>query len=78
MLKFNEALQWVGALFIITGHLLNTMGTAVHEDKWNILAFALGTIAFLAWTIRVANRPQMVVNLVAVATCSLGLYRAWG
>ena len=70
----NEALQWVGAVFIILGHSLNAVGDL---DPWNIVAFFLGTIAFLTWTIRVGNRPQGLVNVIAMATCLLGLLRAW-
>ncbi len=70
----NEVLQWVGAIFIILGHVLNAVG---NQDPWNIVAFFLGTIAFLAWTIRVGNRPQGLVNVIAMATCLLGLLRAW-
>ncbi len=76
--KLNEVLQWAGALFIIAGHLLNTAGTEVHGDKWNILAFTLGTICFMAWAVRVANKPQLMVNVVAITTCLVGLYKAWG
>ncbi len=77
-MKINDLLQWAGALFIIAGHLLNTAGADVHGDRWNILAFALGTVCFLAWTVRVANRPQMLVNVVAIATCTVGLFKAFG
>lgn len=73
-MKLNDALQWTGALFIIAGHILNAMAV----DGWNILAFTLGTVAFMAWAIRVANRPQTLVNVVAIATCLVGLYRAFG
>ncbi|NDD79090.1 MAG: hypothetical protein EBZ41_04420 [Actinobacteria bacterium] len=45
----NEVLQWTGALFIIAGHVLNT----INLDGWNILAFFIGTIAFMAWALRV-------------------------
>lgn len=76
--RLNEVLQWAGAVFIIAGHLLNTAGAEVHRDMWNILAFFIGTVAFLAWSVRVANKPQMLVNVVAIATCGAGLYRAWG
>ena len=72
--QIDEVLQWVGALFIIAGHVLNAMAI----DGWNILAFTLGTIAFLLWTIRVRNKPQFVVNAVAITTCLIGLYRAFG
>jgi hypothetical protein len=73
---FDEVLQWVGAVAIIAGHVLNAVGPKVYP--WNILAFTIGTIAFLIWTIRVANKPQMVVNLVALALGIVGLIGAWG
>ncbi len=76
--RLNELLQWTGAFFIGAGHVLNTLGSAYHRDFWNIAAFAVGTILFLAWTIRVANKPQMAVNVVALATMAVGLFRAWG
>ncbi len=70
----NNALQWVGAAFIIAGHILNAVGV----DGWNIAAFTVGTIAFMAWAIRVANTPQTIVNVVAITTCAIGLWRAFG
>ena len=73
----DEVLQWTGAFFITAGHVLNTMGSAYHKDVWNIIAFAVGTLLFLTWTIRVANKPQMAVNIAALATMSVGLFRAW-
>ena len=74
----NEVLQWTGAFFITAGHVLNTMGSAYHRDTWNIIAFAVGTLLFLTWTIRVANKPQMAVNIAALATMAVGLYKAVG
>lgn len=74
----DEVLQWTGAFFITAGHVLNTMGSAYHKDVWNIIAFAIGTLLFLTWTIRVANKPQMAVNIAALATMSVGLFRAFG
>jgi hypothetical protein len=70
----NSILQWIGALFIIAGHILNSMGA----DGYNIAAFAVGTIAFLAWSIRVANKPQTLVNAVAITVCTAGLFRVYG
>jgi hypothetical protein len=74
-LQFNDWLQWTGAFFISVGHVLNTMGSAYHEDFWNIAAFAVGTTAFLIWTIRVANKPQMAVNIVGLSAISVGLFK---
>ena len=73
---FDEILQWIGAVAIIAGHVLNAIGPATHP--YNIVAFTLGTIAFGIWSVRVANKPQLIVNVVAMTTCVLGLYNAWG
>ena len=75
-LEINEILQWTGAVFIIAGHSLNAVGPAVYP--YNILAVFLGTILFMAWSIRVANRPQLLVNIVALAIGLTGLVKAFG
>ena len=75
-LEINDILQWTGAVFIIAGHSLNAVGPAVYP--YNILAFFLGTILFMAWSIRVANRPQLLVNIVALVIGLTGLVKAFG
>lgn len=75
-LEINEILQWTGAVFIIAGHSLNAVGPAAYP--YNILAFFLGTVLFMAWSIRVANRPQLLVNIVALAIGLTGLVKAFG
>ena len=72
----DETIQWVGAVFIIAGHSLNAVGPAVYP--WNIVTFFAGTVAFLIWTVRVHNRPQMLVNVVALIIGATGLIRAFG
>lgn len=72
----DDALQWTGAVAIIAGHVLNSIGPSMYP--WNIAVFAVGTVAFLAWAVRVRNMPQGVVNLVALAIGLAGLYRAVG
>jgi energy-converting hydrogenase Eha subunit E len=74
-MKLNDILQWTGAVFIIAGHICNAIGPSVYP--YNIVAFTLGTIAFMSWTIRVKNRPQLIVNIVAIVTCLIGLVNAW-
>ena len=77
MLKsVDELLQWSGAVFIIAGHVLNAVGPATYP--YNIVAFFLGTILFLAWSLRVANKPQMLVNVVAIAITGAGMVKAFG
>ena len=75
-LEINEILQWTGAVFIIAGHSLNAVGPAAYP--YNILAFFLGTILFMAWSIRVANKPQLMVNIVALGIGVTGLVKAFG
>ena len=72
--QIDEVLQWTGAVAIIAGHVLNAIGPAVYP--YNIAVFAVGTVAFLAWALRVANKPQAVVNVVALAIGLVGLYNA--
>ena len=75
-IQVNEVIQWVGAVFIIAGHSLNAVGPAVYP--WNIVTFFAGTVTFLIWTLRVRNRPQMLVNVVALGIGATGLIRAFG
>ena len=75
-LEINEVLQWTGAVFIIAGHSLNALGPAAYP--YNIVAFFLGTILFMSWSIRVANKPQLLVNIVALAIGLTGLVKAFG
>ena len=70
-----DALQWTGAIAIIAGHVLNAVGPAAYP--YNIAVFAVGTVAFLAWAVRVRNVPQAVVNVVALTIGLVGLYNAY-
>ena len=73
-MKFNDIIQWIGAVTLIAGHSLNAAGPQFHP--WNIVAFAVGTLAFFIWTIRVRNVPQMTVNAVSITICVVGLFKA--
>ena len=74
--QIDEALQWTGAAAIIAGHSLNAVGPSMYP--YNVVVFAVGTVAFLTWALRVRNRPQAVVNLVSLAIGLVGLYKAFG
>jgi hypothetical protein len=74
--QIDNTLQWTGAAAIIAMHVLNAMGPEAYP--WNIVAAFVGTVAFLAWTIRVRNLPQFTVNVVALSIGFVGLYRAFG
>jgi len=74
--QIDNCLQWAGAVAIIAMHVLNAVGPAAYP--WNIVAAFAGTVAFLAWTVRVRNLPQFTVNVVALAIGFVGLYKAFG
>lgn len=70
----NEIIQWVGAIAIILGHVSNAIGPAAYPV--NVFAFAVGTVMFLWWSIRVKNRPQLTVNVIVSLIGLAGIYRA--
>ena len=74
-LQFNEVLQWAGTVCLLTMYTL--MSFHPHLHPWNIVAGLCGGACYLAWTIRVANKPQMIVNGVAIAIGAAGLFKAW-
>ena len=78
MFKSNEVLQWVGAVLIVAGHALNSLGSEYHRDFWNIASFTVGTALFLIWAVRVGNKPQATVNVISITIMLVGLYRALG
>lgn len=78
MSKTNEVLQWIGAVLIVAGHALNSLGSGYHRDFWNIASFTLGTALFLTWALRVGNKPQAAVNVISMTIMLVGLYKALG
>jgi len=44
---------------------------------WNIVAVCVGGLLYFTWSFRVQNKPQMIVNAVAIAIGVAGLFRAW-
>jgi len=76
MNKTNEIIQWLGAVAIVAGHVLNAVGPAAYP--YNIIVFAIGTVLFMTWAIRVKNRPQLMVNVVSLAIGLVGLFKAFG
>ena len=75
-LQFNEVLQLAGTVCLLAMYTL--MSFFPHLHPWNIVAGICGGACYLTWTIRVANKPQMIVNGVALAIGAAGLFKAWG
>ena len=72
----NNTLQWAGTVCLLTMYVL--MSFYPHLHPWNIVAGVLGGAFYLTWTIRVTNKPQMLVNVVAITIGLAGLYKVWG
>jgi len=72
----NNALQWAGTVCLLSMYMLMSFAPQLHP--WNIVCGVLGGGCYLVWTIRVANKPQMIVNGVAIAIGLAGLFKAWG
>jgi hypothetical protein len=72
----NSVLQWTGTVALLTMYVL--MSFYPHLHPYNIVAGVLGGACYLTWTIRVANKPQMIVNAVAITIGLAGLYKVWG
>ena len=76
MNKTNDIIQWVGTAFILVMYVLMSFFPQLHP--WNVICGLLGGLAYFAWTVRVKNYPQMVVNVVAVTLCLGGLFKHFG
>jgi hypothetical protein len=75
-MKLNDALQWAGTASLMTMYII--MSFFPDAYPWNLVAGCLGGTCYLIWTIRVANKPQMIVNVMGVTITALGLLKAWG
>lgn len=73
MMSKEDLLQWVGAVVIIVGHSLNAVGPTAYP--YNIVAFAIGTVLFLVWSLLVRNNPQLIVNVVSLLIAVAGLIK---
>lgn len=71
----NSILQWAGTACLLAMYVLMSFYPNLHP--WNVLAGVLGGAFYLAWTVRVRNTPQLIVNLVAITIGVAGLFKAW-
>ena len=75
MRNIDNVLQWAGTVCLLAMYVLMSFFPQLHP--WNIVAGVLGGVCYLAWTIRVKNRPQLIVNAVAITIGLAGLLKAW-
>ena len=72
-MKTNDVLQWTGTAFILAMYVVSNFFKG-EDDLRNSLAL-LGGLCYATWAYRVANKPQMLVNIVAITLCVLGLFK---
>lgn len=72
--KVNEIIQWVGTFFILSMYVLMNFFRELGLDP---VAGLLGGLCYALWAYRVANKPQMLVNVVAILVCVIGLVKAF-
>jgi hypothetical protein len=74
--EIDNSLQWAGTASLMTMYVIMSFFPELHP--WNLVAGCLGGVLYFAWTLRVANKPQMIVNAMGITITLLGLYKAWG
>jgi len=76
MRNINEVLQWAGTVCFMVMYVTMSFFKELHTLQ--LIAGCMGGALFLVWSLRVANRQQMIVNVVGVAITLLGLYNELG
>ena len=67
----NEIIQWVGTFFILAMYVLMNFFRDLGLDP---VCGLIGGLCYAVWAYRAANKPQMLINIVAIAVCVMGLY----
>ena len=67
----NDVLQWAGTVCILVMYVLMNF---FREFKLDPVFGLLGGLCYALWAYRVANKPQLLVNVVAISVCIVGLY----
>ena len=74
-MKINDAIQWAGTACILVMYVLMNFFREVGLDP---VFGLLGGLCYALWAYRVANKPQLLVNVVAISVCLVGLFKAFG
>jgi hypothetical protein len=74
-ISWDDLLQWTGTVCILTMYVLMNFFRELGLDP---VFGLLGGLCYAAWAYRVANKPQLLVNVVAISVCVVGLFKAFG
>jgi hypothetical protein len=72
----NSVLQWAGTVCFLTMYTVMSFFSEYHTVQ--LIAGCMGGLLFLVWSIRVANKQQMIVNIAGVVITLIGLYKVFG
>lgn len=72
--KVNNVIQWLGTVCILSMYVLMNFFRDLGLDPF---AGLLGGVFFAAWAYRTVNKPQMLVNGVAITVCVVGLIKSF-
>lgn len=72
--KVDNIIQWVGTFFILAMYVLMNFFRELGLDP---VCGLLGGVCYALWAYRAANKPQMLVNVVAITVCVMGLVKAF-
>ncbi len=75
-LNINETLQWAGTVCFMV--MYTTMSFFKEHHTLQLIAGCMGGALFLVWSLRVANKQQIIVNIVGVTITLIGLVKAFG
>ena len=76
MNKTNELIQWTGTAFILGMYVISNFFPG-YDNLRNAVAL-VGGVCFFTWSYRVVNKPQMIINGVAIVLCAVGLLKGLG
>lgn len=74
--KLNDILQWTGTAALMTMYVIMNFFPDMYP--YNIVAGLVGGTCYFIWTVRVANKPQMLVNAAGMLVCIGGLIKYFG
>ena len=69
----NNILQWAGTACLLSMYVLMSFYTNLFPA--NLIAGMLGGAFYLAWSLRVRNKAQVLVNLAGILVCVAGLIK---
>jgi hypothetical protein len=75
-MNLNNTLQWLGTLALIAMYVVMSYFPELHP--LNIMLGLAGGLCYLAWSTRLKNRPQQIVNAAGILVCAGGLIRYFG